>query len=81
MRSWKSLIDEDSPMMVDSNNIESKVVKIAATQNFAKEVLGSMASQGLHGFIRAMLLMMERIYDKLTRIGVVYFDINKTLWY
>jgi hypothetical protein len=32
-RIWKSLVDEDSTMIVDSNNIEPKVVKIVDAQN------------------------------------------------
>jgi hypothetical protein len=45
-RIWKSLIDEDSTVIDDSNNIESKVVKIVDTQNSTKEILSFMASQG-----------------------------------
>jgi hypothetical protein len=39
-------MDEDSIVIVDSNEIELKVVKIGNAQNFAKEVLSFMASHG-----------------------------------
>jgi hypothetical protein len=50
---WKSLVDEDSTMIVDSNNIEPKVVKLADAQNSAKNILGCRASQGSQGNITA----------------------------
>jgi hypothetical protein len=43
-RIWKYLIDDDSTVIVDSNDIEPKVVKIVVAQNFAKQVLSCMAS-------------------------------------
>jgi hypothetical protein len=42
---WKSLVDEDSTMIVDRNDVEPKVVKVVDAQN-AKEVLSFMASEG-----------------------------------
>jgi hypothetical protein len=70
-------VDEDSTMIVDSNNIEFKVVKIANAQIPAKEDLSFMASQGSQGFTIAKLLMMERICEKLTSIGVVHLASTK----
>jgi hypothetical protein len=60
-RIWKSLVDEDSKLIIDSDDIESKVVKIVDAQNSTREVLSFMASQGSHGFTKIELLMMERI--------------------
>jgi hypothetical protein len=70
-------MDEDSILIINSNNIESKVVKIGDAQNSAKEVLSFMASHDSQGFITTKLLMMERICDKLTSIGVAHFTSTK----
>jgi hypothetical protein len=43
-------MDEDCIIIVNSNDIESKVVKIDDLQIITKEVLSFMASQGSHGF-------------------------------
>jgi hypothetical protein len=59
-------MDEDSIVIVDSNDIESKVVKIGDAQNSANEILSFMASHGSQGFTTIELSMMERISDKLT---------------
>jgi hypothetical protein len=52
-------MDEDSTVIVDRNDIESKVIKIGDTQNFAKEVLSFMASHGLRGFITVLRLVND----------------------
>jgi hypothetical protein len=38
-------MDQESPLIVDSNHIEPKVVKAFDAQNYAKEVLSFIASQ------------------------------------
>jgi hypothetical protein len=65
-------MDEDSTMIVDSNDIEPKVVKLGDAQNSANEVLSFMASHGSQGFTTIELLMMETICDKLTSVGVAH---------
>ena len=70
-------MDEGSTVIVDRNDIESKVVKIGDVQNFAKEVLSFMASHSFRGFITLDLLMMERIYGKLTSIGIAHLKLTK----
>jgi hypothetical protein len=70
-------MDEDYTMIVDSNDIEPKVVKIGDAQNFAKEVLSFMASHGSQGFTTTELLIMERICDKLTSIGINHLTSTK----
>jgi hypothetical protein len=70
-------MDEDSIVIVDSNEIEPKVLKIGDAQNSAKEVLSFMASHGSQGFPTAKLLMMERIRDKLTSNGIVHLTSTK----
>jgi hypothetical protein len=57
-RIWKSLVDEDSTMIVDSNDIEPKIIKIVDAQNSAKDVLSFMASQDSQGFTTSKLLIM-----------------------
>jgi hypothetical protein len=49
-RIWKSLVDEDSIVIVDSNDIEPKVFKKVDAQNSTKEVLSFIGSQGSQGF-------------------------------
>ena len=59
-------MDEDSIVIVDSNDIVPKVVKIGDAQNSAKEILSFMVNHDSQGSITAELLMMEKISDKLT---------------
>jgi hypothetical protein len=59
-------------LIVDSNDMEPKVVKIGDAQNSAKGVLSFMASHGSPGFFTTKLLMIKRICDKLTSIGVAH---------
>jgi hypothetical protein len=56
--------------IVDSSDDESKVVKLSDAQKYAKDVLNFMASQGSQIFNAQELLGMEKIHDKLMRIGV-----------
>ena len=63
-------MDEDSTMVVDSNHIEVKVVKVV-------KVLSFTASQGSQSFIIGKLLIMKKICYKLTRIGVAYWTSTK----
>ena len=70
-------MDEDSIVIVDSNDIEHKVVKIGDAQNSAKEVLSFMASHDLQGFTIVELLMMERFYNKLTSVGEAHLTSTK----
>jgi 3,4-dihydroxy-2-butanone 4-phosphate synthase len=74
---WKSLVDDDSIVIVDSNNIEPKVVEITHAQYSTKDVLNFMESQGSQGFITTKLLMMERICNKFTKIGIVHLTSTK----
>jgi hypothetical protein len=74
---WRSVVDEDSLVILDSNDIEPKVVETVDAQYSIKEVLSFMASQGSQGFIATKLLMMERFYDKLTKIGIVHLTSTK----
>jgi hypothetical protein len=57
-------------LIVDSSDDESKVVKLSNAQKYAKDVLNFMASQGSQIFNTQVLLGMEKIHDKLIRIGV-----------
>jgi hypothetical protein len=59
------------------NDIEPKIVKMGDAQNSANDVLSFMASQGSQGFTIEQLLMMERICDKLTSIGVAHLTSTK----
>jgi hypothetical protein len=61
---------EEDPLIVDSSDDESKVVKLSDAQKYAKDVLNFMASQGSQIFNTQELLGMEKIHDKLIRIGV-----------
>jgi hypothetical protein len=51
---------EEDPLIVDSSDDESKVVKLRNTQKYAKNVLNFMASQGSHIFNTQELLGMEK---------------------
>jgi hypothetical protein len=61
---------EEDPLIVDSNDDESKVVKLSDAQKYTKDVLNFMASQGSQIFNTQELLGMEKIHDKFIRIGV-----------
>jgi hypothetical protein len=63
---------EEDPLIVDSSDDESKVVKLSdgIAQKYAKDVLNFMARQGSQIFNTQELLGMEKIHDKLIRIGV-----------
>jgi len=61
---------KEDPLIVDSSDDESKVVKLSDAQNYAKDVLNFMASQVSQIFNTQELLGMEKIHDKLIRIGV-----------
>jgi hypothetical protein len=54
---WKSLMDEDSTMIVDSNNIEPKAVIIADAQNSTKEAFE------FHGKPRFTWFYYSRVVD------------------
>jgi hypothetical protein len=61
---------EEYTLIVDNNDDESKVVKLSDAQKYAKDVLNFMASQGSQIFNTQEVLGMEKIHDKLIRIGV-----------
>jgi hypothetical protein len=54
--------------------LSPRVVKIGDAQNSTKEVLSFMASHGSQGFATTELLIMERICDKFTSIGVAHLS-------
>ena len=68
---------EVDPLIVDSSDDESKVVKLSDAQKYAKDVLNFMASQGSQIFSTHELLEMEKIHDKLIRIGVAHLTSTK----
>ena len=68
---------EVDPLIVGSSDDESKVVKLSDTQKYAEDVLDSMASQGSQIFNTLELLGMEKIHDKLIRIGVAHLTSTK----
>ena len=51
---------EVDPLIDDSNDVESKVVKLSDAQKSIKDVLNFMASQGSHIFNNMELLGMEK---------------------
>ena len=65
----KDVLDsmEEDLLIVDSNDDQSKVVKLRMHKNMLKML---MASQGSQIFNTHELLGMEKIHDKLIRIGV-----------
>ena len=65
------------PLIDDSNDVESKVVKLSDAQKYVKDVLNFMASQGSQIFNTMELLGMEKIHDKLIRIGVAHLTSTK----
>ena len=60
------------PLIDDSNDVESKVVKLSDAQKYVKDVLNFMGSQGSQFFNIMELLGMEKMHDKLIRIGVAH---------
>ena len=69
---------EVDPLIDDSNDVESKVVKLSDAQKSIKDVLNFMASQGSQIFNTMELLGMEKIHDKLIRIGVAHLTSMST---
>jgi hypothetical protein len=69
---------EVNPLIDDSNDVESKVVKLSGAQKSVKDVLNFMASQGSQIFNTMELLGMEKIHDKLIRIGVAHLTSMST---
>jgi len=61
---------EEDPLIVDSSDDESKVVKLSNAQKYVKDVLNFVASQGSQIFDTQVFLGMEKIHDKLIGIGV-----------
>ena len=59
---------EVDPLIDDSNDVESEVMKLSDAQKSVKDVLNFMASQGSQIFNSMELLGMERIHDKFIRI-------------
>src|ERR1700736_2563972 len=68
---------EIDPLIVDSSDDESKVVKLSDAQKYTKDILNFMASQGSQIFSTHELLEMEKIHDKLIRIGVAHLISTK----
>ena len=68
---------EVDPLIDDSNDVESKVVKLSDAQKFVKDVLNFMVGQGSQIFNTMELLGMEKIHDKLIRIGVAHLTSTK----
>ena len=56
----------------DIDDLEPRVVKSNDAQMCAKDVLSFMASQGSKMFSTGELLAMERIHDKLIKVGVAH---------
>ena len=54
------------------------MVKLSDTQKYVKDVLNFMASQGSQIFNTMELLEMEKIHDKLMRIGVAHLTSMST---
>ena len=69
---------EVDPLIDESNDVESKVVKLSDAQKYVKDVLNFMASQGSQIFNTMELLGMEKIHDKLIRIGVAHLTSMST---
>ena len=63
---------ETYPLIVESSDDESKVVKLSNAQKYTEDVLRFMASQGSQIFSTRELLGMEKIHEKLIRIGVAH---------
>jgi hypothetical protein len=70
-RIWKSLVDEDSTMIVYSNDIESNVVKIVVAQNSTKRGFEFHSKPRFTRFFTTTeLLMMERKFV-ISSLGLV----------
>ena len=63
---------EIDPLIVDSSDNESKVVKLSDTQKYVEDDLNFMASQGSHIFSTRELLGMEKIHDKFSKINIAH---------
>ena len=60
------------------DDLEPRVVKLDDAQMSAKDVLSFMASQGSKMFGTEELLAMERIHDKLIKVGVAHLTSTPT---
>ena len=63
------------PLIDNSNDLESKVVKLSDAQKYVKDVLNFMASQDSQIFTTTEL---RKIHDKLTRSGVTHLTSTST---
>jgi hypothetical protein len=70
MQDGEQVLDsmEEDPLIVDSSDDESKLVKLSDAQKCAIDVLSLMASQGYQIFNTQELLGMEKIHDKVLKI-------------
>ena len=68
---------EIDPLIVDSRDNESKVVKRSDAQKYAEDVLNFMASQGSQILSTPELLEMEKIHDKLIKINIAHLTSTK----
>ena len=64
--------------VLDIDDVEPKVVKLGDAQMCAKDVFNFMASQGSKFFSTGELLVMERIQEKLIKIGVAHLTSTST---
>ena len=62
----------------DIDDLEPRVVKLDDAQMSAKDVLSFMASQGSKLFSTGELIAMERIHDKLIKVGVAHLTSTPT---
>ena len=70
---------EVDPLIDDSNDVSRpKAIKLSDAQKYVKNVLNFMSSQGSQTFNTMELLKMDKIHDKLTRIGVAHFTSMST---
>ena len=65
------------PLIDDSNDVESKAMKLSDAQKYVKNVVNFKSSQGSQIFNTMELLGMEKIHDKLIRIGVAHLTSTK----
>ena len=66
------------PLIDDSNDVESKAMKLSDAQKYVKNVVNFKSSQGSQIFNTMELLGMEKIHDKLTIIGVAHLTSTST---
>ena len=76
-REVHDLVEVDT-LIDDSNDVQSKVVKLSDAQKYVKNVLNFMASQGSQIFNSMDVLGTEKTHDRLIRIGVAHLTLIST---